>query len=174
MDDPMTISMQTHLRDFLATTALAVLFTAATAALPTPGILEPLSERPSPWPTAAAIPAPAAGMTAVAVGMTAVAAATEGMTTTGEATAALAAGAATAAMAAAGRGQDSGGGGRHIDRSTGARIEVDGANIEVIYPDGWKEELQNGWFELKDPAGRTVVERRATREGCSAAAGIAD
>jgi hypothetical protein len=52
----------------------------------------------------------------------------------------------------------------HVDEETGAAVEVEGENIEVTYPDGWTEELQDGWFELKDPAGRTVVERRATRK----------
>jgi hypothetical protein len=54
--------------------------------------------------------------------------------------------------------------GHHIDGATGARIEVEGGNIEIVYPDGWKEELENGIFELKDPSGRTVIERRATSE----------
>ena len=57
------------------------------------------------------------------------------------------------------RQEDGGGGqtGRH-----GERIEIDGDRIRVIYPDGFKEEIRNGVFELKDPAGRTVVRRRAT------------
>jgi hypothetical protein len=54
--------------------------------------------------------------------------------------------------------------GHHIDAATGAKIEVEGGKIEIVYPDGWKEELENGIFELKDPSGRTVIERRATRE----------
>jgi hypothetical protein len=54
--------------------------------------------------------------------------------------------------------------GHYVDRDTGARIEIDGRKIEIVYPDGWKEELENGIFELKDPSGRTVIERRATRE----------
>ncbi len=54
--------------------------------------------------------------------------------------------------------------GHYVDGDTGARIEVYGGKIEIVYPDGWKEELENGIFELKDPSGRTVIERRATRE----------
>jgi hypothetical protein len=54
--------------------------------------------------------------------------------------------------------------GHYVDGDTGARIEIDGGNIEIVYPDGWKEELENGIFELKDPSGRTVIERPATGE----------
>ena len=54
--------------------------------------------------------------------------------------------------------------GHYLDGATGAKIEVGGGKIEIMYPDGWKEELENGIFELKDPSGRTVIERRATRE----------
>jgi len=44
----------------------------------------------------------------------------------------------------------------------GEKIEIDGELIEVVYPDGWKEEIRSGVFELRDPAGRTVIRRRAT------------
>jgi hypothetical protein len=54
--------------------------------------------------------------------------------------------------------------GHYVDGDTGARIEIDGGKIEIVYPDGWKEELEDGIFELKDPSGRTVIERRATGE----------
>ena len=39
---------------------------------------------------------------------------------------------------------------------------VSGGNIEVTYSRGWKEEIENGRYELKDPANRTVVQRPAT------------
>jgi hypothetical protein len=55
-------------------------------------------------------------------------------------------------------------GAHHIDPATGAKIEVEGGNIEIVYPNGWKEELENGRYELRDPSGRTVVERPATAE----------
>jgi hypothetical protein len=42
------------------------------------------------------------------------------------------------------------------------RRTTDGSHVEVIYPDGWKEEIRGGVFRLRDPAGRTVVERQAT------------
>jgi hypothetical protein len=65
-------------------------------------------------------------------------------------------------------------GGHHIDRATGAKIEVEGNSIEIVYPDGWKEELENGIFELKDPSGRTVIERRATRRDIARLRAIAN
>ena len=43
-------------------------------------------------------------------------------------------------------------------------VERRGFNIEVRYDDGWKEEIENGRYELKDPNNRTVVERAATFE----------
>ena len=51
---------------------------------------------------------------------------------------------------------------REFRLSDGTRIEVVGDDIEVTYSDGWKEEIESGRYELKDPAGNTVVERRAT------------
>ncbi|WP_245222554.1 hypothetical protein [Ruegeria sp. HKCCSP351] len=43
-----------------------------------------------------------------------------------------------------------------------AKIEIQGNNIEVSYTNGWKEEIEGGRYELKDPFNRTVVERNAT------------
>ena len=48
-----------------------------------------------------------------------------------------------------------------------ARAQRRGGNIEVRFVDGWKEEVENGRYELKDPAGRTVVERAATNADVS-------
>jgi hypothetical protein len=61
---------------------------------------------------------------------------------------------------------DNGGrhGTEHVDPSTGAKIEVSGSSIEVRYPNGVKEELENGRYEMKDSSGRTIVERVATAE----------
>lgn len=59
---------------------------------------------------------------------------------------------------------DSGHGAEHVDPSTGAKIEVSGSSIEVRYPNGVKEELENGRYEMKDSSGRTIVERVATSE----------
>jgi hypothetical protein len=42
------------------------------------------------------------------------------------------------------------------------KAEVAGGNLEVTYSRGWKEEIENGRYELKDPANRTVIERPAT------------
>jgi hypothetical protein len=41
------------------------------------------------------------------------------------------------------------------------KIEAEGGNLEVLYSTGWKEELQSGRYELKDPNNNTVVERPA-------------
>ena len=54
------------------------------------------------------------------------------------------------------------GGGAAGSRPT--EIERSARGIEVSYADGWREELENGRYELKDAQGRTVVERRATTE----------
>ena len=42
------------------------------------------------------------------------------------------------------------------------KVEVYGRKLEVTYSRGWKEEIENGRYELKDPANRTVIERTAT------------
>jgi len=56
---------------------------------------------------------------------------------------------------------DQSGRGHHIGPS-GENIEVRGNRIQVIYPNGWKEELKDGLFEMRDPVGRIVVKRSAT------------
>ena len=43
------------------------------------------------------------------------------------------------------------------------KVEVRGKNIEIGYSDGWEEEVENGRYELKNTANRTVVERPATQ-----------
>ena len=71
-----------------------------------------------------------------------------------------------------GRGRDdrpsgTAGGGTVGGGAAGSRpteIERSARGIEVSYADGWREELENGRYELKDAQGRTVVERRATTE----------
>ncbi len=50
----------------------------------------------------------------------------------------------------------------HVNRATGAKVEINGNNIEVVHPDGTKEEIENGRFERKNAQGRTIVERPAT------------
>ena len=37
-------------------------------------------------------------------------------------------------------------------------------SIEVSHPDGTREEIENGIYEMKDASGRTIVERPATAE----------
>ncbi len=49
-------------------------------------------------------------------------------------------------------------------RSRSARtvhVEISGNNVEVRYSDGWKEEVENGRYELKDPNNNTVIQRQA-------------
>ena len=43
-----------------------------------------------------------------------------------------------------------------------AKLEVYGDNIEITYKDGWKEEIENGRYELKDDKNRTVIQRPAS------------
>ncbi|KUJ78199.1 hypothetical protein AVO45_09425 [Ruegeria marisrubri] len=44
-----------------------------------------------------------------------------------------------------------------------ASFEINGRDVEVTYVDGWKEEIQNGRYEMKDANNNTVVERNATQ-----------
>jgi hypothetical protein len=46
--------------------------------------------------------------------------------------------------------------------SQARKVEVSGSAVEVVYDTGWKEEIENGRYELKDPNNNTVVQRRAT------------
>ena len=74
--------------------------------------------------------------------------------------------AATAARAAVatmmGRNDDTGQGGAEHVGSGGAKVEVNGNDVEVVHASGIKEEVENGRYEMKDARGRTIVERRAT------------
>ncbi len=51
----------------------------------------------------------------------------------------------------------------HVNPATGARVEIQGNDIEVVFPDGTKEEIEAGRFERKNALGRTIVERPATQ-----------
>ncbi|MER9306934.1 hypothetical protein NKJ06_31330 [Mesorhizobium sp. M0293] len=64
-------------------------------------------------------------------------------------------------------GSGNGGTGRHVNAATGDKVEVDGNKIEVEHPDGIREEIENGRFEMKDALGRTIVERPATADDFS-------
>ena len=56
------------------------------------------------------------------------------------------------------------GSGAHLSPDAQARkIEHAGSAIEVRYRDGWKEEIEAGRYQLKDPHNQTVVERPATQ-----------
>lgn len=50
----------------------------------------------------------------------------------------------------------------HVNPTTGDKVEADGNKVEVTHPDGTKEQVENGKFEMKDATGRTIVERPAT------------
>ena len=63
-----------------------------------------------------------------------------------------------------GRGRDDGRNPGTVGDRTPARAESSSRGIEVTYADGWKEEVENGRYELKDAQNRTVVERAATRQ----------
>ena len=54
-------------------------------------------------------------------------------------------------------------GDEHVNPATGVRVEIEGNNIEVEFPDGTKEEIEAGRFERKNALGRTIVERPATQ-----------
>ena len=51
---------------------------------------------------------------------------------------------------------------RRIEVGSVAKVERSAAGMEIVYSTGWKEELENGRYELKDPNNNTVVERPAT------------
>ncbi|MET0940507.1 MAG: hypothetical protein ABWY13_04005 [Mesorhizobium sp.] len=53
-------------------------------------------------------------------------------------------------------------GAEHVNRVNGAKIEINGNEIEVVHASGIKEEIEAGRYELKDATGRTVIERPAT------------
>ena len=67
---------------------------------------------------------------------------------------------------------DDHGGQEHVNPATGDKIEIAGNNIEVTHPDGTKEEIENGRFEMKDATGRTVVERPATPQDIARLQGL--
>ncbi|MCB1518004.1 MAG: hypothetical protein KDJ19_10380 [Hyphomicrobiaceae bacterium] len=37
--------------------------------------------------------------------------------------------------------------------------EMNGDNIEIVYSDGWKEEISDGTYEIVNPSGRAIVHR---------------
>jgi hypothetical protein len=62
-----------------------------------------------------------------------------------------------------GHDDNSGPGSKSVNDDSGAKAEIDGDNIEISYPDGTKEEIENGVYERKDATGNTVEERPATQ-----------
>ncbi len=53
------------------------------------------------------------------------------------------------------------------------KVQAVGGNLEIRYSSGWKEELQSGRYELKDPNNNTVVERPARPADVSRLEGLA-
>ncbi len=51
---------------------------------------------------------------------------------------------------------------RRIEVGSIAKAEQSAVGVEIVYSTGWKEEIENGRYELKDPNGDTVVQRTAT------------
>ena len=60
-----------------------------------------------------------------------------------------------------------------MSAADGARVEINGNDIEVVHASGIKEEIENGRFEMKDASGRTIVERPATAADIARLAGFA-
>ncbi len=60
-----------------------------------------------------------------------------------------------------------------ISAADGAKVEINGNNVEVVHASGIKEEVENGRYEMKDASGRTIVERRATAADIARLAGFA-
>jgi hypothetical protein len=50
----------------------------------------------------------------------------------------------------------------YVNPVTGNKIKVNGSNIEVVHPDGIKEEIANGHYEMNDAKGRTIIKRPVT------------
>jgi hypothetical protein len=62
--------------------------------------------------------------------------------------------------------------GSHVNTATGDKVEVTGNSITVVHPNGMKEEIDNGRFEMTDAQGRTIIERQATQEDLSRLQGL--
>jgi hypothetical protein len=50
----------------------------------------------------------------------------------------------------------------YVSPATGNKIRLKGSNIEVMHPDGIKEEILNGRYEMNDAKGRTIIKRPVT------------
>ena len=99
----------------------------------------------------------AEGAAETTVAATTMAAEGAGATTTAAATTMAAAGAGTTAAAREPRVRLTGGGALSV-----VKVERSASGVEITYSNGVREEIENGRFEQKDAAGRTVIERPAT------------
>ncbi len=68
----------------------------------------------------------------------------------------------TTTVAVAVTGAGAGAGGADGSPTTVSRLEISAGGLEVTYGDGSREEIENGRYERKDAAGRTVEQRPAT------------
>lgn len=64
-------------------------------------------------------------------------------------------------------------GNEHVNPKTGVKVEITGRNIEVEYPSGVEEEIENGLYEKKNANGRTIIERPATAKDRARLLGLA-
>ncbi|MGX5800546.1 hypothetical protein ACWGS9_04805 [Bradyrhizobium sp. Arg314] len=60
-----------------------------------------------------------------------------------------------------------GGKNSYTNAVTGDTLSIDGNKITVVHPNGMKEEVDNGRFEMTDAQGRTIIDRPATQEDLS-------
>lgn len=63
---------------------------------------------------------------------------------------------------------------RTISVGSVRKVESQANALEVVYSTGWREELANGQYELKDPDNNTVVKRAATQKDLSRLRALAD
>jgi len=55
----------------------------------------------------------------------------------------------------------------YTDTATGDTLSIDGDKITVVHPNGMKEQVQKGRFQMTDAQGRTIIERQATQDDVS-------
>ena len=50
-----------------------------------------------------------------------------------------------------------------VAKSRAVKATYRGRNVEILYANGWREEIKSGRFTLTDKYGRVVASRRATK-----------
>ncbi|MBZ9953249.1 hypothetical protein [Mesorhizobium sp. BR1-1-15] len=71
-----------------------------------------------------------------------------------------------------GKGKGANSSGKHVNATTGDRVEIDDNKIVVQHPNGFGEEIEKGRFKMTDALGRTIVERPATAADISRLKGL--